>query len=165
LIANRLTEADVQAAELEADMWLEKFESEKQKLAANPELRLKPHWYWGISSATRHEQWARHVRTRYELQKTNPTMAAEVHVLRLGDVIFASVPFEYYLDYGVQVKVRSPAIQTFLLQLAGDGTYVPSPRSLAGGGYGSIAASNPLGHEGGQQLADYLVDTMRSIWT
>lgn len=164
LTANRLTEADARAAELEADKWREQYEQEKEKLNAHPELRHAPHWYRSLTIAIRREQWVRNVSIRYELQKTCPTLPAEIHVVRLGEVLFASVPFEYYLDYGIQIKARSPAVQTFLVQLAGDGTYVPTPRSLAGGGYGSIAASNPVGAEGGQQLAEHLTDAMRSIW-
>ena len=109
-------------------------------------------------------KWLQEVAKRYKRQKTESTMPAEVHVVRLGDVAMATCPFEYYLDFGIQIKVRSPAVQTFLVQLAGKGTYVPSPRSVQGGGYGSIPANNPVGPEGGQQLADYIVKTMRFLW-
>lgn len=85
-------------------------------------------------------------------------------MIRIGDIVFATNPFEYYVDYGVQIKVRSPAVQTFLVQLAGEGTYVPSPRSVSGGGYGSVPASNVIGTEGGQQLAEYTVSAIRSLW-
>ena len=81
-----------------------------------------------------------------------------------GDVAFATNPFEYYLDYGIQIKARSPAPQTFLVQLAGAGTYVPSPRSTLGGGYGSLPASNPVGAEGGGVLRDRTVELLREYW-
>lgn len=164
LIANRLTEEDVRQAEQEARMWQQEYEREKEKLAKQPELCEAPRWYSRLTSTIRRKHWVQNVLTRYELQKANPFIPAEIHVLRLGEVIFASIPFEYYLDYGIQIKVRSPATQTFIVQLAGDGTYVPTPRSIVGGGYGSIAASNPVGCEGGQQLAEYVVRTMRWIW-
>lgn len=164
LTANRLTEEDVQTAEREASEWETKYEQEKEKLEKHPELRLMPRWYEGISIPRRKIRWLRGVSKRFERQKERSTLPAEVHVLRLGEVIFASVPFEYYLDYGIQIKVRSPATQTFLVQLAGPGTYVPSPRSLLGGGYGSTAPSNPIGSEGGQELADHIVQTIRKVW-
>src|SRR5690606_10257543 len=93
LLANRLTEEDVRSAEHEADRWLQKVEQEKEKLAKHPELRQKPYWYRDLTSAARHEQWARNVATRYKLQVENPFLPAEIHVLRMGEVVFASVPF------------------------------------------------------------------------
>ena len=73
-------------------------------------------------------------------------------------------PFEYYLDYGLQIKARSPATQTFVVQLAGTGTYVPTPRSVAGKGYGSIPASNPVGPEGGRLLAEKILAMLTAAW-
>lgn len=164
LSANRLTEAEAISAKQEAEVWRVKVEEEKEKLEKEPELRQQPRWYKSVSIARRRMQWLQNVSNRYELQKQNPVTAAEIHVVRVGEIILASVPFEYYLDYGIQIKVRSPATQTFLIQLAGGGTYVPSPRSLVGGGYGSIPSSNPVGSEGGQELAEHLVKAIRSIW-
>jgi hypothetical protein len=164
LSANRLTEAEAVSAKQEAEVWRVKYEEEKEKLEKEPELRRQPRWYKSVSIARRRMQWLQNVANRYELQKQNPVIAAEIHVVRVGEIILASVPFEYYLDYGIQIKARSPATQTFLIQLAGGGTYVPSPRSLVGGGYGSIPSSNPVGSEGGQQLAEYLVQAIRSVW-
>jgi hypothetical protein len=97
--------------------------------------------------------------------QSEPTMPAELHTIRLGDIVFTTNPFEYYLDFGVQVKLRSPALQTFIVELAcGSQGYVPSARSTKGGGYGSMPASNPIGPEGGQILADETVKLIRSLW-
>ena len=40
-----------------------------------------------------------------------------MHVLRLGDVAIAANEFELFTDYGVQIKARSPAVQTLVIQL------------------------------------------------
>lgn len=164
LTAYRLTADDARSAERDAAEWRLKYERELEKLAQQPELRNTPRWYRELSIARRRMQWCQNAANRFERQKENPTISAEVHLLRFGEVVFASVPFEYYLDFGIQIKARCPATQTFLVQLAGGGTYVPSPRSVAGGGYGSIPSSNPVGPEGGQQLADHLVQAIRSVW-
>ena len=81
-----------------------------------------------------------------------------------GDVAIVTLPFEYYLDFGIHIKARSQATQTFIVQLAGSGSYVPSARSMAGGGYGSIPASNPVDAKGGWQLAHRIVDVLESWW-
>ena len=59
----------------------------------------------------------------------------ELHVLRLGDMAIATNPFELFLDYGLQIKARSPAAQTMLIQLVGHGMYLPTARSMQGGAY------------------------------
>jgi hypothetical protein len=59
--------------------------------------------------------------------------------------------------------VKSPALQTFIVQLAGNGTYVPSQRAAGGGGYGAVPASNPVGPEGGNVLAEYTLETLQEL--
>jgi hypothetical protein len=43
------------------------------------------------------------------------SMPVEVHVIRLGDMVIATNRFELYLDFGIRVKARSPAVQTFVV--------------------------------------------------
>jgi hypothetical protein len=88
----------------------------------------------------------------------------ELHVVRLGDVAIATNDFELYVDYGVQMKARSPAIQTFVIQLAGEGTYLPTKRAVGGGGYGAVPQSNRVGPEGGQVLVEQTVEAIKSLW-
>lgn len=163
---NRLTQADADNAHKEANDWKAKYEEELKKLQTDPDAKNAPRWYVPGTRAFRRMNWNLGVVRRYEDQQQGKgvNVPAEVHVVRLGDIAFASNPFEYYLDFGIQIKVRSPFIQTFLVQLSGPGTYVPSPRSVAGGGYGSVPASNPIGPEGGQILADRTVEILRRLY-
>jgi hypothetical protein len=55
-------------------------------------------------------------------------------------------------------------LQTFLIQLAGSGSYVPSERAVKGGGYSAIPASNVVGPEGGQMLTEKTVELINSLW-
>ena len=91
-------------------------------------------------------------------------MPIEVHVLRVGDAVFATNPFELYLDYGMQMKARSPAIQTFIVQLTGSGSYLPTKRSISGGAYGAVPASTLIGPEGGRELVDQTLGMIESLW-
>lgn len=114
------------------------------------------------------ESWARRwhqtVIDRFEEQKPGDVYTMELHVVRLGDVAIATNEFELYTDYGVQMKARSPALQTFLLQLAGPGTYLPSDRAIAGGAYGSVIQSGQVGPEGGRVLVEETIRTINSLW-
>jgi len=85
-------------------------------------------------------------------------------VLRLGDVAMASNPFEYYVDFGIRIKSQSPAVLTMIVQLAGPGTYVPTKRAVAAGGYSAEITSNLVGPEGGQVLVDETIKRIKLLW-
>jgi len=100
---------------------------------------------------------------QYEEQDRHPFYPVEVHVMRLGDVVFATNPFELFVDYGFRITGRSMAKQTFLIQLSsGDsGGYLPTKRAIEGNGYrGYSAIVNQVGPEGGQKL---VVKTLEMI--
>jgi hypothetical protein len=111
--------------------------------------------------------WHGDVVKRYERQEAGTTepFAMELHAIRLGDVAIATNAFELFTEFGIQIKARSRAIQTFVIQLAGPGSYVPTARAARGGGYSAIAESNLVGPEGGQVLADRTVDLIDALWT
>ncbi len=162
---NKLTEADIADARKEAGLWRGRYETEKAKIDAQPPATRTGRWYVAVTGAYGRMRWNERVLERFDAQKNGPqSQTIEIHVVRIGDVAVATNPFEYYLDYGIQIKARSPAPQTFLVQLAGAGTYVPSPRSTLGGGYGSLPASNPVGAEGGGVLRDRTVELLRAYW-
>ena len=90
---------------------------------------------------------------RFELQEKMDILDTEVHVIRLGNIAFATNPFELFLDYGNQIKARSRAEQTFLIQLAnGEEGYLPTEKAERGGHYSAFIASGTCGHIGGEQL-------------
>lgn len=161
---NRLSAADVETATAEAAALRQQYERETARLAADPRLKEGKRWYREATYAYRRMRWCEGVALRFREQEKNPTRPLEIHVIRLGDLVVATNPFEYYLDFGVRIKARSKAVQTFLVQLAGGGTYVPTLRSTQGGGYGSIPASNPVGPEGGRILVEKTVELIARLW-
>ncbi len=107
----------------------------------------------------------RDVMARCERQKSEPSYPMELHVLRIGDVAVATNPFELFLDFGLRIKARSKALQTFLVQLAGDyAGYLPTARAIAGRSYGAEVASNLIGPEGGRVLVDTTVAEIERLW-
>lgn len=108
---------------------------------------------------------AQDVMDRYRLQDSVKEFPIELHALRLGDVAFATNPFELFLDYGVRIRARSRAEQTFLIQLACDSAgYLPTAKAMAAGGYGAEIPSNKVGPEGGQVLVDRTVAAINSLF-
>jgi hypothetical protein len=105
---------------------------------------------------------------RYEQQDAHPTHETELHVIRVGDVVFATNPFELFVEYGTRIRCRSRALQTFLIQLA-DGSggtgYLPTERALRGGHYSAVIKSCWVGPEGGRMLVDETVREIDRLFT
>ncbi len=139
----KVTESEVAEARQEA-----------AKYADNPAQRWNLRWHQGVVE-------------RYEAQKagTEEPFTMQLHALRLGDVGIATNPFELFTDFGVQIKARSPAVQTLILQLTGDsGGYLPTERAVEGGGYSAVIQSSRVGPEGGQVLVDRTVEAINAFW-
>jgi hypothetical protein len=110
--------------------------------------------------------WNQSVALRHELQQSRPTGTApmELHVLRLGDIAIATNEFELFTDFGVQMKARSPALQTFVGELTGSAGYLPSERAVRVGGYSAVPQSSRVGPDGGQVLVEHTVQAMTALW-
>jgi hypothetical protein len=164
LLRRRITREDVDAALVDAEDYRKQHEAIAADLEAHPEKRQEPRWYVDLTRAYRRWKWNEAVARRFALQDSDPEVDVELHVVRLGDVAIATNPFEYYLDFGLQIKARSKALQTFIVQLTGEGAYVPTVRGASGGSYGAVAASTPVGPEGGRQLVDRTVAAIARMW-
>lgn len=133
--------------------------------------------------------WNKRIISRYEdLKKNpNPTLWTTVNVLRIGDAVLCTNQFELYTDFALQIKARSKAVQTFVVQLCNGsgelirkgitkidantavygscGTYLPSERAVQGGGYGAVIQSNVVGPEGGQVLVEKTLNMIDQAWS
>ncbi len=102
---------------------------------------------------------------RYEQQEPGDIYEMELHAIRLGDVAICTNPFELFTDYGIQMKGRSKALQTFVIQLAGtSAAYLATHKAVRGGSYSATVASNLVGPEGGQVLVDETVKAINALW-
>jgi hypothetical protein len=159
-----LTTRDVDDAAKEAGRLSKAYDELIADYKAHPEKQQPLAWYHRITATYRMMNWNAAVAQRYALEKKEPTISVEVHALRIGDIAVTTNPFEYYLDFGMQIKARSRAVQTFVVQLAGGGTYLPTARAIGGRSYGAVAASTPVGPEGGRKLAEWSVDAINAFF-
>lgn len=105
---------------------------------------------------------------RFETQEAEPKLPMEMHVLRIGDVAFATNRFELYIDFQHRIQARSPFIQTFIVQLAavpGDegGTYLATERGAWGRGYSASPYCNEVSPQGGQELVEATLKTLNTL--
>ncbi len=102
---------------------------------------------------------------RYENQHTMNIAPIEVHVARLGDMALATSPFELFLDYGNQIRARSRAKQTILVQLAcGASGYLPTKKAEKAGHYSAYVSSGITGHEGGDLLVRKTLEEINKMF-
>jgi hypothetical protein len=128
------------------------------QIEQNPEAAVREY---------RRMKWYEITVNRFDQQRTDPrpTYQMELHVLRIGDVAICTSPFELFTDYGIRMKARSKAVQTFVVQLVGEGSYLPTEKAIRGGHYSAVVHSGLVGPEGGTVLVDRTVDIIGSLWT
>lgn len=102
---------------------------------------------------------------RYEFQQSHDIQTVEVHIARFGDIALATNPFELFLNYGNQIKARSKAQQTILIQLAnGSFSYLPTKKAEWGSHYSAYVSSGITGHQGGELLVRKTVQEINEMW-
>jgi len=62
------------------------------------------------------------------------------------------------------MKARSKAVQTFVVQLVGPGTYLPTEKAVRAGHYNAVVHSSLVGSEGGNVLVEKTVNIIKSLW-
>ena len=102
---------------------------------------------------------------RYMVQKKIDSFEINVHVARLDDIAFATNPFELFLDYGNRIRGRSPAAQTFLMQLC-DGAYgyLPTEKAQRASHYSAYVSSGWTGYDGGDILVEKTLAALNSLF-
>ncbi len=102
---------------------------------------------------------------RYEYQQFHDIETIETHHIRLGDIAFTTNPFELFLDYGNQIRARSFARQTFIVQLCcGAYGYLPTEKAEKAGHYSAYISSGAVGHEGGDLLVRKALETVNGFF-
>ena len=103
---------------------------------------------------------------RYRLQDKINVYPVEVHIMRLGDVAFATNPYELFLNYGNKIRARSKAKQTFLVQLCcGCYGYLPTEKAEKGSHYSAFVGSGHSGHEGGDLLVRKTLQEINALFS
>lgn len=137
----------------------------RAEIAANPGMRERPNWFEGISGVYWRMARAFRVVRMAECRRTGPTLPVTIHAVRIGDMGIATHPVALYLDFGIQIRARSKAVQTFTVQTAdGHYRYLPTERSLAGNAYGAVPESIVFGPQGGRELVEETVRILDELW-
>ena len=100
--------------------------------------------------------------------KKMPELEAEMHIVRIGDIAFASNPFELFIDYMHRIQRQSPYELTFIVQLAQmggvAGGYLPTERAVANRGYSAEPYSYSIAPAGGDTLVKETVKELQRLY-
>jgi neutral ceramidase len=113
---------------------------------------------------------ARHVRERVYAERTIARAAApsEVEIvlqaLRIGGLAIVAIPFEVFVEIGLEIREKSPFEQTFAISLAnGSEGYLPTPRHHALGGYETWLGTNRVETHASEKIVDGLLQMLARL--
>lgn len=151
-----ITNNEYESAKALAQIHKASYHAELDKIRSTPDITNQPRWYRDVTREHRRWRFNQAVVDRCESQRSGAAQhhPLEVHCVRIGEVVLATNPFELFHDYGLRIRSRSTAQQTFIVQLTGPGTYLPTERAAKAGGYSAIPASGPVGPAGGTILVN-----------
>ena len=116
-------------------------------------------------SAHRERTYANEVVLLAEERRLSPTVEAEVQVVAIGPAAFVGIPAELFVEFGLEIKRRSPWLFTYIVGGAnGMVGYVPTRRAFRGGGYETrLARSSKLTAEAGEILVEAAVGLLKQV--
>ena len=104
---------------------------------------------------------------RYEIQDKEPGITTDIHVVKFGNIAFATNRFELYLDYQHRIQARSPFEQTFIVQLVTDvngiGSYLATEQGVRNKGYSATPYCNQVSPKGGQELVNETLNMLNKV--
>ncbi len=107
------------------------------------------------------------VAERAEIQEKEPYIITDIHVVRVGNLAFATNRFELFMDFMHRIQARSPFEQTVIVQLVtdlnGQGKYLATKEGIANKGYSATPYCNVVSAEGGQELVNKTLDMLKAV--
>ena len=107
------------------------------------------------------------IAARYAIQQKEPDLLTDIHVVRIGDVAFATNRVELFIDFMHRIQARSPFVQTFVVQLTADprgrGSYLATERAQKNKGYSATPYCNQVSPKGGQLLVEQTLKMLDEV--
>lgn len=102
---------------------------------------------------------------RAKMQKKHTFYDAPVHVVRIGNCVFITNPFELYSEYGMRIVARSKAEHTFIAELTDDcASYLPTKAVIDAKGFSATTATCLVGSEGGELLTEMSIRMINDLF-
>jgi hypothetical protein len=98
------------------------------------------------------------------MAKSPDTIKVPLQVVRIGDLLIGAIPFETFVEIGLDLKRRSPMPRTFIVGLAnGYNGYLPTPEQHKLGGYETWLGTNRVEEEASVRITETLLELMKQV--
>ena len=85
--------------------------------------------------------------------------------MRFGDLAVAALPGEVFVEFGLEIKRRSPAGHTMVIHLANDWIgYLPTEEAFAQGGYEPTPAATHYDRTAGRRVTESAVAQLEALF-
>ncbi|MEQ9407704.1 MAG: hypothetical protein RIK87_08240 [Fuerstiella sp.] len=99
-----------------------------------------------------------------KLMKAPDTIDVPLQVLRIGDLGISAIPFETFVEIGLDLKDRTPFADTFTIELAnGSFGYLPTPEQHELGGYETWLGTNNVEFEASRKITETLLKLQQDV--
>ena len=92
------------------------------------------------------------------------TLTVKLQAIRIGDLAICGIPFETFVEIGLELKDQSPFPQTMIIGLAnGRYGYLPTPEHHRLGGYETWLGTNYVQEDASVILTEQLLQMLREL--
>lgn len=93
-----------------------------------------------------------------------PRLQAPLQALRIGGLAIATIPFEAFVEIGLELKARSPFADTFVMSLAnGSYGYLPTPSHHELGGYETWLGTSQVEVQASPRIVESLLQMLAQL--
>ena len=97
-------------------------------------------------------------------ERPEDTITVIIQAIRIGDFAVCGVPFETFVETGLDLKKRSPFPQTMVIGLAnGRHGYLPTPEQHKLGGYETWLGTNVVQEDASVILTNNLLEMLAEL--
>ncbi len=97
-------------------------------------------------------------------ERAKETITVKIQAIRIGDLAVCGIPFETFVETGLDLKKRSPFPQTMVIGLAnGRHGYLPTPEQHALGGYETWLGTNVVQEDTSVILTQNLLEMLGEL--
>ena len=109
----------------------------------------------------RTENYAHGTLSAMEGPDTTPVL---IQAMCIGDQAIVAMPFEVFVETGLEIKKKSPFPRTFVIELANGATgYLPTPRHHELGGYETWLGTNRVQKDASDILTKHLLEMLAEL--
>lgn len=99
-------------------------------------------------------------------ERTEETLTVKMQAIRIGDFAVCAIPFETFVEIGLELKQRSPFPLTMVIGLAnGRHGYLPTPEQHKLGGYETWLGTNVVQEDTSVILTKHLLEMLAELRT